>query len=136
MLPLRSVTATITWVAPTSTARTTRAAGLKAKRDGGLPPLELASPAGPTSPEMDQGVDAGGDGGTGQPGGDCEFGPCAGLAVAEELEEIASTREIAGLLDGGISGVVSGGGCHAFSEARLLMRVMQQKFVGNISTFA
>ena len=41
----------ITWVAPTSTASTTRAAGLKAKRDGGLPPLELASPAGPTSPE-------------------------------------------------------------------------------------
>ena len=41
----------ITWVAPTSTASTTRAAGLKAKRDGGRPPLELASPAGPTSPE-------------------------------------------------------------------------------------
>lgn len=42
--PLRSVMATITWGARTPTASTTRAAGLKTKRDGGLPPFEVASP--------------------------------------------------------------------------------------------
>jgi hypothetical protein len=92
--------------------------------------------SGSNQTRTDQRINAGSDSGTGQSSGDCELGPGAGLAVAEKLEEVTSTREIAGLQDGGNSGVVSGGGCHAFSEARLLMRVMQQKFVGNIPTFA
>ena len=45
----RSVTASRTWVAPTSAASTTRAAGLKANCVGGRPPVDVASPAGPTS---------------------------------------------------------------------------------------
>ena len=45
----RSVTARRTWVAPTSAASTTRAAGLKANWAGGRPPDDVASPAVPTS---------------------------------------------------------------------------------------
>ena len=45
----RSVTARRTWVAPTSAASTTRAAGLKANCAGGRPPVDVASPAAPTS---------------------------------------------------------------------------------------
>ena len=97
----------ITWVAPTSTASTTRAAGLKAKRDGGLPPLELASPAGPTSPGVHQRVDAGGDGGAGQAGGEGQFGAGAGLAVAQQLEQVAGPGQTAGGLGGG--GLGAGG---------------------------
>ena len=44
----RSLTARRTWVAPMSAPRTTRARGLKAKRAGGRPPVDVASPAAPT----------------------------------------------------------------------------------------
>ena len=47
-LAARSATARRTWVAPTSAASTTRAAGLKANCVGGRPPDDIASPAAPT----------------------------------------------------------------------------------------
>ena len=50
-VPTRSVRARREWVAPRSTARMTRAAGLNANVAGGRPPVELASPAGVTNPE-------------------------------------------------------------------------------------
>ena len=49
-VPERSVTASVACDAPRSAASTTRADGLRAKRDGGRPPVERASPTGETRP--------------------------------------------------------------------------------------
>ena len=85
--PLRSVTAIITWVAPTSTARTARAAGLKASATAACRrwvwPPRPGQQAG-----RDQRIDAGGDGGAGQPRGQRQFRAGPGLPVAQELKEV------------------------------------------------
>ena len=48
--PVRSLTAMRTWEAPTSTPSTTRPLAAIANCDEGRPPVETASPTGPTSP--------------------------------------------------------------------------------------
>ena len=48
--PVRSLIAMRTCEAPTSTARTTRSLAVMANWDDGRPPVETASPTGPTSP--------------------------------------------------------------------------------------
>ena len=77
-----------------------RAAGLKAKRDGGLPPLELASPAGPTSPETISASMREATVERARPGGQRQFRAGPGLAVAQELEEVAGAGQAAAALWG------------------------------------
>ena len=56
-----------------------------------------------------EGVDARGDGGTGQPGGEGELGPGPCVAVAKKLKQISCTRKAPGVLCGAVlSGVFSG----------------------------
>ena len=84
-------------MAPTSTASTAWAAGLKAKRDGDLPPLEFASPAGPTSPEW---IRASIRDATVERASPVLNASSArpGLAGPQELEEIAGARQAAAVV--------------------------------------
>ena len=86
-------------MAPRSTARTTRAAGLNANVAGGRPPVELASPAGATNPDDEQEVDPGGDRGARLPGERGQVGAGAGLPVTEELEHLPGARRPGGELE-------------------------------------
>ncbi len=61
----------------------------------------------------DQGVDAGGDGGAGQAGGQGQFGAGPGLAVAEQLEEVAGPGKVPAAVG---SGVGSGLGAGLFPD--------------------
>ena len=97
-LPPRSVTAMITWVAPTSTARTDAGGGVEGKARRRPAAAGAGLTGGPHQPETHQGIDPCGHGGPGQAGGESQFGPGAGLAVAEQLEKIPGTGHRAGRL--------------------------------------
>ena len=83
----RSVTARRTWVAPTSTPRTSRARGLKANRAGGRPPVDVASPAAPTSSLVTSASTRWATVERPRPGGGGELAARARRTVAEQLEE-------------------------------------------------
>ena len=97
MRPVRSLTAMRTWEAPTSTPSTTRPLAAIANCDDGRPPVETASPTGPTSPSCMSASMRRATVERARPGHRRELGARARPTVAQDLEQLARDRGAEGV---------------------------------------